>query len=142
MITSNKHLIEYCKEYWKIENYVESNNSKDKWDLHHRLELTLDGEYAHNYKELIRLGMYYDRPYFELIFLPRNVHQNLHKRTEYSRKQISKGKKGCISSTRGKPRSIFGIKFKEHYGITKSDNEDLYNKERSYYLWNKKCSWE
>ena len=142
MITSNKHLREYCKEYWKIENYDKAKNSPDKWDLHHRLELTLDGEYAHNHKELKRLGMYNNRPYFELIFLPRNIHQKLHRQTIEYRMTMSKSKKGCISPTKGKPRSIFGIKFKEHYGICKSDNPDLYNKELSYYLWNKKCSWE
>lgn len=142
MITTIKHLKEYCKEYWKIENYELAISSSEKWELHHRLELTLDGEYAHNYNELKRLGMYFNRPYFELIFLPRLEHQNLHKQTEYNRNQISKGKKGCVSSTKGKPRSIFGLKFKDHYGICKSDNIDLYTKELSYYNWHKKCRWE
>lgn len=39
-------------------------------------------------------------------------------------------------------RSEFGKKFKEHFGITKSKNVKLYDKERSYYLYHKHCRWE
>lgn len=72
-------LCKYCKEYERIENYelAKADNFKG-WDLHHRLELTLDGEFAHTWKELDRLGMYWDRPYFELIFIPRGEHTRIH----------------------------------------------------------------
>ena len=43
---------------------------------------------------------------------------------------------------KGKPVSVFGIKFKEHYEITKSDNPKLYCKEYAYYQRHNKCSWE
>ena len=39
--------------------------------------------------------------------------------------------------------SDFGIKFKEHYGITKSDDTKLYDKEHHWYKsHNNKCRWE
>ena len=41
------------------------------------------------------------------------------------------------------PRSEFGKKFLEHYGLHCIDDEKLYNKEkRYYYSHNHKCSWE
>lgn len=62
-----------------IENYelAKADNFKG-WDLHHRLELTLDGEPALKYKDLIRMGMYFNRPYFELIYLRKKDHYRLH----------------------------------------------------------------
>ena len=37
----------------------------------------------------------------------------------------------------------FGMKIKEHFGFTRSDNIKLYQKENSYYnRHNKKCRWE
>lgn len=62
-----------------IENYeLAKSDNFVGWDIHHRLELTINDEYAHSKDELIRLNMYYDRPYFELIWLPGSVHQTLH----------------------------------------------------------------
>ena len=44
---------------------------------------------------------------------------------------------------KGKVHSEFGRKFKEHYGITKCEDERLYNRERLYWLYhNHKCRWE
>ena len=72
-----------------IENYSDAKKDNFKyWHLHHRLELTLDGEYAHSMKDLIRLGMYYNRPYFELIYLPQGVHSTIH--TSKDIEQISR----------------------------------------------------
>lgn len=72
-------LKKYCKEYTKIENYEQAMKDNFKgWVVHHRLELTLDGEEVHTPKSLIRLGMYYDRPYYELIFMKRSEHVALH----------------------------------------------------------------
>lgn len=70
----------YCKDNISlVENYQLALKDDFKgWDLHHRLELTLDGEFAHTSDELKRMDMYYNRPYFELIFLPRSVHHQLH----------------------------------------------------------------
>jgi hypothetical protein len=70
----------YCKDdISKIENYEKAMaDTAHTWDIHHRLELTIDGEFAHTAEELQRLGMYYQRPYFELIFLTRAEHRRLH----------------------------------------------------------------
>lgn len=80
MITIEKRLRRYCKDpISKIENYEQAVNDPECiWHLHHRLELTLDGEYALSSKDLIRLGMYYHRPYFELIFLNPSDHEIMH----------------------------------------------------------------
>lgn len=71
--------------YWRenerhlIENYDEASKDNFKgWVCHHRLELTLDGELALTPQELIRHNMYYNRPYFELIYLRRSEHAKLH----------------------------------------------------------------
>ena len=63
-----------------IENYelAKADNFKG-WDLHHRLELTLDGETVHSIDDLIRMGMYFERPYFELIYMKTKDHRGLHK---------------------------------------------------------------
>lgn len=69
----------YCRENPSlIENYSEAASSKDRWHCHHRLELTLNGEEALTVKDLKRLGMYYHRPAFELIFLKISDHTRLH----------------------------------------------------------------
>lgn len=76
------HSRKYCREgeESKIENYelAKADNFKG-WCIHHRLELTLDGEYAHSKEELKRMDMYYNRPYFELIYLTKSEHMKLHK---------------------------------------------------------------
>lgn len=105
----------YCKDdISKIENYDKAiADTTQTWHLHHRLELTLDGEFAHSRDELKRLGMYYNRPYFELIFMTNSEHVRLHystmtvdtrrkmaesrkgkKFTEEHRRHISEAKKG------------------------------------------------
>lgn len=73
--------------------------------------------------------------------------------TEERRKNLSKLQKGRKMSkessrkkslaTKGVPKSEFGNKFKEHYGLAQSDDMRLYNME---YMWycrhNHKCRWE
>ena len=122
-----KRIKRYCKEYWKIENYEQAINDKDnKWVCHHRLELTLNGEDAHSVEELKRLGMYYNIPYFELIFLKRYDHEILHK----------EGKPH-------KPKGDFGIKFFNKFGITQMNDPKFYDREKHwYYSHNKVCRWE
>ena len=70
----------YCKDIENVENYEAAK--KDDfigWHCHHRLEThTPDGkrrEVDIGYKELIALGLYYNRPAEELIFLPRSEHE-------------------------------------------------------------------
>lgn len=102
-------LLEYCKEYQKIENYelAKADNFKE-WHCHHRLELTLDNEYAHSREELIRLNMYYNRPYFELIFLTSKEHNRLHNLTNKARYVKVK------ATMTGRPRGTFDNKWKQN----------------------------
>ena len=80
MISKHGRMKMYCKDdLSKIENYHEAVNDKENiWHLHHRLELTINGEFAHFKEDLIRLNMYYHRPAFELIFLREDEHHKLH----------------------------------------------------------------
>lgn len=70
----------YCKDdISKIENYDKAfADPAQTWVIHHRLEMTLDGEFAHTPEDLKRMDMYYNRPYFELIFLTKAEHRRLH----------------------------------------------------------------
>jgi len=103
--------IKYCKDdILKIENYEKAINDTDQmWDCHHRLELTLDGEFAHSAKELQRLGMYYHRPYFELIFLTHAEHQRIHHTGKnnplYGKNHSEEAKAKISASMTGKQRS-------------------------------------
>lgn len=119
----------YCDEYWKIENYDEAVNSDEVYECHHRLELTLNGEYAHGIKDLKRFNMYYHRPYFELIFLKSKDHAKLHahsrsdstnklnsdyhkgrKCSEETKRKIGLGSKGHIVSEDQKRRTALARK--------------------------------
>lgn len=116
----------YCRDDIKlIENYEQAINDKENiWECHHRLEFTLDGEFAHTKEELNRLGMYWKRPYFELIFLKEKDHHNLH--------QIQRTKAHI-----GKSKSEFGELMIEKYGATGHSKIDRKLYDREYY-WYKK----
>ena len=108
-----------CKEIEKVENFelAYKDNFKN-WILHHRLELSLDNEEVHTPETLKRLDMYYDRPYFELIFMKRNEHIALHnsgrkgKFTEERRKKISDSVKRAYEEgrldTKGEKNGMYG----------------------------------
>lgn len=98
-----RHFKLYCKEYWKIENYeLAKADNFEGWDRHHRLELTINGEFAHSHESLKRLNMYYHRPYFELIFLKQSEHNRLHREgTRYS----SETRNNISKALTGKPKS-------------------------------------
>ena len=74
----------YCKDdIRKIENFDKAITDRTViWHCHHRLELTLDNKFANSAKSLIRMEMYYNRPYYELIFLPPVEHIALHSRSK------------------------------------------------------------
>ena len=46
------------------------------------------------------------------------------------------------NANKNKPRSIFGKKFKEHFGFSRYGNVKLYNKERLWFINHGKCRWE
>ena len=77
----------YCKDYENIENYEAAKKDNFKgWCCHHRLEThNSDGERRLvdiTVEELEALGMYYNRPPEELIFLTDEEHCRLHQKGE------------------------------------------------------------
>ena len=120
---NEKYAKQFCKDdITKIENYDKAIADTEKtWHCHHRLELTLNNEFAHTRQELIRLEMYYNRPYFELIFLTETEHKSLHGegKSEITKTKASKsltGKKYKNGKTTKE------INFDLHKDISKSRN--------------------
>ena len=100
----------YCKNYQDIENYEKAKKANFiGWECHHRLEThTPEGERRIvdiTKKELISLGMYYNRPAEELIFLPRSEHR-LYQRGKRpsvgTRKKMREAHLGQIPWNKGK----------------------------------------
>ena len=124
----------FCKEPEKIENYEKAlaDNFKN-WVCHHRLQTwTSDGERRLvdiSVEELKALGMYYNRPASELIFLTDEEHGQLHqngkKRSAETRRKMGEAKKGKHLSEehknkigeamKGKPGPNKGKKFSEEH---------------------------
>ena len=108
----------YCRDdISKIENYEEAiRDNTQTWHLHHRLELTLDGEFALTPEQLKMHDMYYNRPYYELIFLTPAEHIRIHHKgennpqygkhhSEDTRRKISDAMKGENNPQYGKHHS-------------------------------------
>ena len=145
----------YCRDDISlIKNYDKAvSDTEHMWDCHHRLEFTLDGKYARSVQDLMRLNMYYKRPYFELIFLTKSEHKKIHNGAEEYRRKMSEAQKyskyaderrrNIGKALAGRTKSEFGRKFKEHYGITKHQDANLYHREHYWYRnHNNKCRWE
>lgn len=79
---SERRAHKYCRDdISKIENYDKAiADTTQTWHLHHRLELTLDGEFALTREQLEMHDMYYHRPYYELILLTREEHTRIHRK--------------------------------------------------------------
>lgn len=108
---NEKYAKKYCRDdLSKIENYEQAiADTTQTWDLHHRLELTLDGEFALSQDQLKMHDMYYNRPYYELIFLTHSEHSRLHRKCEQisedTRRKMSESKKGEKNTFYGKTHS-------------------------------------
>ena len=135
---------EYCKEgISKIKNYEQAvNDTTQVWDCHHMTETWWNC----TAKELMDNECYYHRKACELIFLTHAEHTRLHrkgnKHSEETRRKIGEARKGKPAPNKGKTTSVFGEAYKEHYGITRSDNVKLYIKEYKYYKHQGHFSWE
>ncbi len=111
----------YCTHPELIENYEKAiADTTQVWECHHRLEThTSDGERRLvdlTREELIALGVYYDRPPEELIFITTKEHNSLHWKgktgelnsfygkhhSEETKKKISEANKGQIPWIKGK----------------------------------------
>lgn len=120
-----------CRNPELIENYDKAiSDTSQVWECHHRLEThNSDGERRLvdiTQKELIALGMYYDRPPKELIFLSPFEHMNLtHKgkhRSEEYRAKISETLKGKHASEETR---------KKMSDAQKGENNGMYGKHHS-----------
>ena len=79
----------FCKDIENVENFEKAKADNFKgWDCHHRKGIDIPRE------ELKALGMYYNRPADELIFLTVSEHRKLHKFSEETKKKLSKANKG------------------------------------------------
>ena len=106
----------YCKDYEKIENYeVAKKDDFIGWECHHRLEThTPDGERRDadiSHKELKALGMYYNRPAEELIFLTTSEHYAFRK----GKPGPNKGKKFSEEHKKKLGEAHKGKKFSEEH---------------------------
>lgn len=93
----------YCRHPELIANYDKAiEDTTQVWEVHHRLEThTSDDErrlVELTREELIALGMYYNRPPEELIFLTKAEHTKLHtigkKLSEEHKQKLSEAYKG------------------------------------------------
>ena len=91
MISKDKSLRRYCSEdISRIENYDKAVNDKEHmWDCHHRAEVLPCGRYSR--EVLKKMGMYWNRPSSELIFLRRDEHKKLHNNREVAMRRLSDG---------------------------------------------------
>lgn len=84
-----------CDDISKIENYNKAmNDLTQTWQCHHKLEIEL----YKDAKELKEMGLYYNRPAEELIFLTPFEHKSLHgkNKTEKSIQKQSNSLTGHI----------------------------------------------
>lgn len=110
----SEYVCRLCKDCAKIENYSTAiADTTQTWECHHRLEThNSDGERRLvdiSKAELIALGMYWDRPSEELIFLTSAEHRRLHSKgrlgwqhSEETKRKLSEARKGRVSPNKGK----------------------------------------
>lgn len=133
----------FCKEdISKIKNYDKAiADTTQMWECHHITETWWNC----SKQDLIDNECYYGRKACELIFLTPSEHRSLHHKgkivSEETRKKMSELFKGKPSTHKGIITSKFGKAFYEHYGLTKSDDRKLYNKEYGFYKYHGKFSW-
>ena len=117
------------KDRHLIENYELAKKDNFKgWCIHHRLEFDLEGNEVHTPASLKKLGMYYRRPYFELIYMTRHEHQILHNKakkgkfTEERRRKISESLSG---------RHLSAEHCRKMSELFKGENNPFYGKHHS-----------
>lgn len=117
MISMN-NVNKYCNDIENIEGYDKAVMSEEMYDCHHILEThTSDGERRKvdlSKEELIVLGMYYNRPANELVFMNHTEHTKLHKTGKHlSEEQKRKIGKSNSIANKGKPSNRRGIHLSE-----------------------------
>jgi len=96
-----KHIKELCcEDISLIENYEQAVNDSKIWECHHRKGI----DEGLSKKQLKKMGLYFNRPADELIFLTSSKHRSLHhtgntysvgrKHSDEERNKISKALRG------------------------------------------------
>ena len=94
-----------------IENYQQAISDQTKmWDIHHRRECDENGKTLFTKKQLKEIGLYFNRPASELIFVTRSMHWKLHREIYEKRGKIL-GKIGGKSLSRIEKCSIPILQF-------------------------------
>lgn len=83
MAISKGTVLQFCEDYKQIENYDEAiKDESQTWICHHRLEVCnsdgVERPVCLSSDELKALGVYYDRPPNELIFVTKSEHGRIH----------------------------------------------------------------
>lgn len=99
-----------CDDISEIEHYQEAISSPRRWCCHHRLETHFsDGTLRDVFisqEELKALGMYWNRPASELIFMEWSEHQKLHHNDVNVRKHHSESTTGEKNPMYGRKRTL------------------------------------
>lgn len=119
-----------CEDFSNIEGYKEAlENPNVEYHCHHRLEI--QGDKILSVKELIDLGLYYNRPASELIILTKQEHLELHNKaykgkrlSEDVRKKISEANKGKLLSEETKKKLSEAHKGKSSWNKGKCLSEE------------------
>ena len=147
----------YCIEDPRlIENYeLAKADNFVNWVVHHRDEIRVLPSgmvVCRSREDLKENGRYYHCPANELIFLTITQHRALHNKymtkDVYSKmhkkgyKLSSEAKMNMSLVRKNKPKTEFGKKFYEHFGVIGKYKRAIYQKELEFYKKNNKCSWE
>lgn len=130
----------YCYEDISlIENYNEAINSDKQYVCHHKNEIILNKSRI----ELIKMGLYYNRPANELIFLTRSEHSHIHTNGNnnpmYGKNDVNNPNYGSHRTQEQKnniSKSLLGRKLSEEHKNkisikTKGENNPMYSKKHS-----------
>lgn len=72
---------QYCRDAYRIKitrEAIEAYLAGKPVCCHHVLEISINNEEVIGRKELVRFGMYYNRPYFELLIISHAEHSRMH----------------------------------------------------------------
>lgn len=120
----NRNAKRYCNtDISLVENYDKAIASSEMWDCHHKNEIILDK----SQDELKEMGLYWNRPPEELIFLSHSEHASLHsKGRTYS---LSNETKQNMSIS-AKKRAKYGKENPRYISVCPIRIAYLYNVER------------
>ena len=78
---NEKNAKRFCSEDISfIENYQAAISDQTRtWDVHHRRECDENGRTLFTHKQLKEMGLYFNRPASELVFVTRSMHWKLHR---------------------------------------------------------------